>query len=206
MRDKRRHPRYAIPGQNAAGMAIGQRDVIGTLFDISRGGFRFVTFDSVADIHVGAGGVGEFWVGGVMFQGVGKVSHVHATDRKATIGFSFVHDLSSKNKAFSALLSSICDQYNTGTTQIGAHGEEAGMAQVIGHFSGIQAKEIMRLAGAKRIRGIDLSRCNSVDSSGIGISMLASERGLVVRGCKDTVRRLMNTAGMCAKCRSICAK
>lgn len=92
MRDKRRHPRYAIPGQNAAGMAIGQRDVIGTLSDISRGGFKFVTSDSVADIHVGAGGVGKFWVGGVVFQGVGKVSNGQSSDQQTIIGFTFVHD------------------------------------------------------------------------------------------------------------------
>lgn len=146
MRDEHRHPHYAIPGKNAAGIAIGQREVIGRLLDITRAGFQFVTPESIADIHVGAGGVGEFWVRGVMFQGVGKVSHVQAKDGQATIGFAFLHDLSSRNKAFSALLSSLC------------------------------------------------------------ISILASNSALVVRGGKNSARQLKSSAGMCAGCRSICAK
>lgn len=193
-----------MPGAFDAGVMVGNVDIAGGLYDLSRGGFGFVTDARVERIADGAAAVGEFWIDGEMFQLPGTVSHLPASGRGGAVGFSFADEGLRNNRAFNRLLDDIAERYRTGAIRIDGHGR--GAAAVVGHFSTHLAKELLRLTGDKRIDGIDLSECISIDSGGIGLAMIAIERGVLVTGCRNAVNQLMATAGVCKRCAGPCGR
>lgn len=202
--DKRRYLRFRLPTPFVAGLRCGRVDIVGHLVELSQGGGRFLTTDPIRNIASGHAATCEFWVDGTLFQcacAITRIAHNHAG---TTLGLSFAEAFLQGSAAFADVLERVATARYVGAIKIASRGGRPGCAGIIGHFSMDLAKDLLRLAAHNRINRIDLARCSSIDSGGIGLSRLAIERGISVEGCQRGVRDLMSTAGLCKNCSSVC--
>ena len=75
-------------------------------------------------------------------------------------------------------------------------------AQIIGHLSPTLARDVVAPLNNGTLREVDLSQCLSIDSGGIGLMMIALDKGGRLHGCSPHIRPLMQTAYVCHRCAS----
>lgn len=49
-------------------------------------------------------------------------------------------------------------------------------------------------------REIDLSDCQEMDSSGVGVLLIAQQQAVKLKGCQGKVRQMASVAGVCQGC------
>lgn len=200
----RKLPRFKITGTHPAGVRIGNKDYVGTLHDVSCGGFKMHCTVFPSDAKPDMVAIGEIWVDDQMFQSPGRISHILKDGDQFFVGFAFDCDLAMINPAFSAFLKTLGDESQTSKMEVLAQDDINVDVNIIGELRWKLIREVTQLGRVKRIRKIDLSRCTNADSTGIAFSSIYLERGIPIVGCMGDVRNVLRVAGLCDKCPTVC--
>lgn len=206
MGDKRQHPRFRPTQETEAGIEAGGQQYVGLLLDVSLGGFLLRLEDEPRGLSSGDTACGEIWLDGHMFQGQGRITHRHTRNHGVAVGFAFDRSQAGYRMDLEPVLQRLMENRKAGAIQIDAPPPQAAthpagvVARIIGHLSPKLARDIFHPLNSGSLREVDLSQCLSIDSGGIGLMMIAQDKGGRLRNCSPHIRPLMETAYVCRRC------
>lgn len=200
--ERRQQARYRIPGTSVPpdSLKVGisvvhnarRHDLAGVLLDISESGFctrllgeapKLLLHDEVEiawEIHSPLG----------LASGQASIRRRHYHGDDLLLGLH----VDSGTPVLKPLVDHLRSHWNLGCISLDQHGQ----AQVHGRLHFDTARQLVHLT--RRVKKIDLSRCNGIDGAGIGVIDLAVSRGVALTGCSGDVRALLTVAGICGRC------
>lgn len=209
MGNQRQHPRFRPTRETEAGIEAGGRQYVGILLDVSLGGFLLRLDEEPCHLSGGDPGRGEIWLDGRRFQGQGRITHLHSRNQGVAVGFAFDRAEAGYRLEVEPVLEHLIANRASGAIQMHdlspAQGSDQApgiAAQIIGHLSPTLARDVVPHLNSGLLREVDLSQCLSIDSGGIGLMMLALDKGGCLRDCSPHIRPLMQTAYVCHRCAS----
>lgn len=209
MADLRQDPRFRPTRETEAGIEAGGHQCVGLLLDISLGGFLLRLDEEPRRLSVGDPGYGEICFDGHCYQGRGRITHLHSRNQGVAVGFAFDRSEAAYRQEMEPVLQRLIANRTGGAIQLRDHppapenGQPPGVAaQIIGHLSPTLARDMVPPLNRGLLREVDLSQCLSIDSGGIGLMMIALDKGGRLRDCSPHIRPLMQTAYVCHRCAS----
>jgi len=205
--DKRHTPRFKLDTSrdDAADVVLilPRGEQRGALLDISSGGFQ------VRIAHLPqppAGGTAVTWQvrhGDLQAGGSGRFTRVDTRlDHSATLGIAVDLRLSpDRDASFAALSRQLAGGEESGAVR--GYTDKGGRAvvEILGKLNPRLNRDFTNLL-RNRPQRVDLSKCQQIDSGGLGLLLLGMERGVQVEGCRGLVKELVETAGICQRCAS----
>ena len=209
MAEQRQHPRFRPTRETEASIEAGGRHYVGILLDVSLGGFLLRLDEEPRRLSGGDSGSGEIWLDGRSYQGPGRVTHLHSRNQGVAVGFAFDRNEAGYRQTVAPALQRLIANRTGGAILLRDHPPAPGSdlapgiaAQIIGHLSPTLARDVVAPLNSGTLREVDLSQCLSIDSSGIGLMMIALDKGGRLHGCSPHIRPLMQTAYVCHRCAS----
>jgi hypothetical protein len=184
--DQRKHQRYILPLQVSAAIETDHWRYVGTIANISRSGMAIRVSWRLSTRREGAAkgaqAIGEYAV----LHGVSKMpgSIVRSDAGKVTMQFD------------SPVPPSDISQILGDTASTVAWRKQ--VAYVEGNL-GFDLRGDFIAAMAKRMR-LDMSRVKSIDSAGVGLALLALERGATLGPCSPAIQPMLGITQVCARC------
>lgn len=188
--EKRRALRY-VPGRKLElHFSCGKHDYTAPLNDISSGGLMTLVSESDARrLGQGTAVFGEISLPEGALAWEGRIVHHSPTTRGTAIGVAS-HGSSQAMRAAAAWLA---DEPTSGALHL-QRGSEYVELEVIGRLSFEIARDFLCLIRQSDVSRIDLSRCTSVDSSGLGMLSIARELQMPIIGACGMVATLLDIA------------
>jgi len=206
--DKRTTPRFKLDATQADSaqvlLTLPQGEVQGLLLDISSGGFQF-RINHIPQPP--KGGTPVSWTlshDGHQASGQGRITRVDTRlDHSATVGVA-IDSLRSPDRgaSFASLARRLASHEESGAVKAHTRADGKSVVEVLGKLNPRLNRDFTNLLRA-RPSLVDLSRCQQIDSGGLGLLLLGMERGLQVQGCKGMVKELADTAGICKRCKNL---
>lgn len=193
MFEQRKSPRYIVSRPVPVAVETDEQRYTGTLHNISSCGMSIRTERHLSvGPHLAAGG--DAANGEIMLQnGLRKITGSFARVDANCVSMRFSSGLSAEDLS---CLTEACSG-----TVLWKDGEA--------HVEGVLGFELRRdiLSSAGRKMAINLSRVCRIDSAGIGLLLLAQERGSRIEHCSSEIRSLMHAVRLCAGCSNhLCGK
>lgn len=186
MSEQRRYQRYILPSPVNAAIETDHWRYVGAIANISQSGMaiRVGWRMSTRREHVSRGtdAFGEYFAQGEINKMPGSIVRVSAD--KVTMQFG----LSVGSKHLSQLVGEVASTVAW----------RQGVAYVEGRL-GFDLRSDLIAAMGKRMR-LDLSRVRSIDSAGVGLALLALERGATLGPCNPAIQPMLGVTQVCAQC------
>lgn len=191
MQEKRRSIRY-VPGQDISiAMRCGNHEFSGPLSDLSSGGLMTLLAEKeVGRLPPGTHLCGEITTIDAQIAWDGLVVHHTPTTRGVAVGIATRgHTAPAMRRAAEWL----AQESHAGALQLRRSGNGI-VLDVVGRLSFEMSRDFLHLVRNGSIVQVDLSRCTSLDSAGLGMLSIARERRLEISGARDMVRTLLSVA------------
>jgi len=190
MHEKRRALRY-VPGQSVEiHLCCGMKEYTSSLSDVSPGGLMTLVPESEAKhLKTGSTVFGEIHLPDGPHAWEGQVVHHSPTLRGISLGVS----AKGSQGAMRAAAEWLAGDENSGALRI-HRSPECVRLEVIGRLSYELARDFLFLVRQSDVSRIDLSRCTSLDSSGLGMLSIAREMHMPIAGASGMVATLIDIA------------
>lgn len=120
----------------------------------------------------------------------GRVIHRSPFSRGLALGIAAAGDTANSMRAASQWLAGLPD---AGALQL-QESQSSMTLTVIGYLSFEMGRDFLHLIRNRGVNNIDLSRCRSMDSAGLGMLCIARDQNIPIRGARDTVKTLLEVA------------
>lgn len=191
MQEKRRSIRY-VPGCDiTVAVRCGQREFTAPLNDLSAGGLMtMIPEQDARHLPRGASLSGEIRTPDAQITWDGQVVHQSPTSRGIAIGVAAHGSTAASMRRASEWLS---QESHAGALQIRRSGSGI-VLDVVGRLSFEMSRDFLHIVRRTGVQRINLSRCTSLDSAGLGMLSIARELRLPIEGARDMVKTLLDVA------------
>lgn len=191
MLEKRRTVRYCLGNDSDIAIQRDGAELPASLVDVSTTGLMAEVSDAAfRDFQPGLEVCGRLRNAGAVVPWRGTVVHRSPVRHGLGIGIAFA-----SGSAATDALREIVRQPEAGGIQL--RGSAGGLSlDVIGRLSFPASRRGLLYSRLNVISSIDLSRCHSIDSAGIGMLCIARGRNITILGAQGEVRRLLDLAGI----------
>ena len=195
MNEKRSAPRFRPGRPFPAAIEIDDMQLVGTLADISKGGFMLlVPEEQCRRLPRPGPALGEIHLDGEQVRGDARLCHVSQVRRGLGIGVSFKDTVCGGNTLADATRTILGDP-KSGGLRLYMEGGQLHLA-ITGFLSYNLSHPFMHALRHQGLGVIDLSACHSMDSAGLGMMHLATDAGVTVVGADGTVLDLLQISGL----------
>lgn len=191
MQEKRRSLRF-VPSKGITVSLHGDKgNLSAPLGDLSDSGLMVLVPECDGQsIKVGEAIGGEISFPDKPMPWHGRVIHRSPFSRGLALGIAAAGDTINAMRAAAQWLA---DHPGAGALQL-QESQSSMTLTVIGHLSFEMGRDFLHLMRNRGVNVIDLSRCRSMDSAGLGMLCIARDRRIPIRGARDTVKTLLEVA------------
>lgn len=191
MQEKRRSIRY-VPGCDIRiAVRSGHQEIQSPLSDLSASGLMTLVPEKEARrLMPGSALCGEITTTDARVVWDGQVVHRTPTSRGIAVGIATHGNTAPAMRRAAEWLSR---ESHAGALQLRRSGNAIAL-DVVGRLSFEMSRDFLHLVRKTSVSRVDLSRCTSLDSAGLGMLSIAREMRLEIHGARDMVKTLLDVA------------